>query len=1620
MISLSIGARIDAKRRSRGAPGSGIGARAPVSAVPPVLEGTGRIGDVLRVEPGRWEGDPSPALSVRWLRAGREISATGIEYRPGPEDDGTEIAARVTARNSAGTASAVSPARRITRPAPEAGPPIPDQFHILESGEFVLNVSSHFEGGALRFSVTGDGVSIDPETGILSIATDTLRDGVSVTVTAVNSGGAVAQTFRLDVALPDIALPVAPEMVVPPSLPDIAPIGSEVAVEAGSWSGTPVPELTYQWLLDGVEIAGAVEAVRRPLATEDGSVLACRVTATNAAGTAAAVSSAAAVRHAVPRAAGGLADLMLDAGSGPVTVAAGAEFSGENLAFSVTGSGAAIDSATGLVTISTDDLQTEEPIIVTAGNSGGSATSTFRVTVRPVAPSLRAAPSLDGTGVIGEAVIVEPGLWDGAPAPELSFRWICGGEDVAGATEAAYVPGPAEDGKELVCEVTATNEGGAQAARTPALALVLPAPRVIGSLADVSAVQGAPAPEIDVAAAFSGMALAFAVEGEGVEVDAATGRLSVATDTLRTGAEVLVTASNSGGAATIRFRVDITERLFVPVPPLMLAGPVLVGSAKVGAAMNVETGSWSGDPAPSIACQWLRDGVDVEGATGTGYVPDAADDLAEIACRVTARNSGGSAEAVTAALTVTHVAPVAKGELFEEILDEGTGPQEIPTAQDFEGEALVFAVEGAAAVIDAATGIVSIPTDSPVDGATVTVTATNSGGAAASSFLVTIEAAEVEEPAGPPAPLADDQWRILRSEPSPEIAAGSFRPVVAINADLAVQAAQWTTSASTPPLPEHWETLAPTEEPGTFVTEMLNQGTGDWHVFTEAQEFRRTKGLSVRYRLAADGAWSEASTAKSVPVPEVADVDIDPEPDPLPVAGEWSMMHLSSKRAFENRTRYRYGRSAWQIQFCHGGERSEANPNDAAFIMDVGGPWVTENAEADWPTYRLASCRNLEQKNSVSLCWDPDVPGRFLYVAGVDRDLGQGVGLRAGIYESTDKGETMNIRLSEYVQSGTRDRSSRSYRKVITYDPANHDVWYFLNPKQRLWKSTNRGASWSVLNGTSQVSAMGQAYYVHVDYGNSNTIWFAAWNGLYKSTNGGSTISRVSPSGLPSGMISNLCFDPDDPNKFMAVVYDVGLYRTTNGGASFTKVSTPRKAVSQVFQSPVNKNILWIIGINTGLAGGWSAGPGYYSENGGASWTQTDEDGTTYGIDRPESENIMRASGGESRAMATAILPSPLVAKKAIGTWGHCLWATKNGKDWVNSSDGFSNHAGGDTNFGAMSFHPDGRILFAAFDKKGFVSDDNGDTWRQISIASTGLPSKDYVGLTMQGHPTKKNKFIATMGYYNPNPGTVIISDDFGTNAAKSRRPAFFRNTYGANDFQKWAQFHPTRGNVAYSTTAFSSDEGENWVRWTTRADSTYRSQVGEPTSRTSAAGVRMASPKNGDWLIASHATARRLFLSKDMGLTWSQFTSNGPELYGMDLASLWMDPTDENIIYWWRGGTGMIRYDERTGRETVLPGTVKYRNMRVQRIRSDYRNPDILYFFNRLDGGDMVFRSTTGHTGTFEDISSNLPRQIGNQGFEIDPKTGILWMNGVIGTRIFPPPGGHPRYDELARRSRA
>lgn len=309
-----------------------------------------------------------------------------------------------------------------------------------------MSTAFDFSGGGLSFRVTGPGVSIDPVSGLLSIDTGQLLDGVEIVVTASNAGGTVTSRFRLTVAvLP--AEGTAP--VVTGSLADVVLVhggtGARVAAAAAfvgtglgfavSGGGATVDAATG-------DVGLSAEALR---AGEE-----VRVTATNASGSATAafrvtVAPAAAAPVAVP---GALTDLDLVAGRGIATVSTQAAFAGTGLAYALASApqGVTIDPATGRVAIDTGAPETgtaAAEVVVRAANAAGAAQSAFRLTRRPGTTDFATAGALGAltfiganaglVGFTGEAAqglarLVTPASgrvhsrWAHAPAGEGRFR----------------------------------------------------------------------------------------------------------------------------------------------------------------------------------------------------------------------------------------------------------------------------------------------------------------------------------------------------------------------------------------------------------------------------------------------------------------------------------------------------------------------------------------------------------------------------------------------------------------------------------------------------------------------------------------------------------------------------------------------------------------------------------------------------------------------------------------------------------------------------------------------------------------------------------------------------------------------------------------------------------------------------------------------------------------------------------------------------------------------------------------------------------------------------------------------------------------------------------------------
>ena len=195
----------------------------------------------------------------------------------------------------------------------------------------------------------------------------------------------------------------------------------------------------------------------------------------------------------------------------------------------------------------------------------------------------------------------------------------------------------------------------------------------------------------------------------------------------------------------------------------------------------------------------------------------------------------------------------------------------------------------------------------------------------------------------------------------------------------------------------------------------------------------------------------------------------------------------------------------------------------------------------------------------------------------------------------------------------------------IEVDPKNPSVWYAAASSGNLWKTENRGNTWTPIFENQGSYSLGA---VVVDPKDSNIVWLgtgennnqrsvAFGDGIYKSTDAGKTWKRM---GLEnSEHIQNILIDPRNSN----VVYvsaigplwsaggDRGLYKSTDGGQSWKAVLSvsPDTGVTDVIMDPKRPDTLYAAAYQRRRAVGQLIGGGpesaiYKTTDGGAKWTK--------------------------------------------------------------------------------------------------------------------------------------------------------------------------------------------------------------------------------------------------------------------------------------------------------------------------------------------------------------------------------------------------------------------------------
>ncbi|MFL5838888.1 MAG: fibronectin type III domain-containing protein, partial [Thermoleophilaceae bacterium] len=557
-------------------------------------------------------------------------------------------------------------------------------WHLLEAHLVVAGTSS-------TVSVTLDGTPVSG----LSLTDDFGTTAVQRVQFGDNSGGKTFDLYFDDIAVEIPSAMIPPVNAAPPLISGTATDQSMLTASTGSWTGSAPMVPGYQWRdcdsagFTCIDIPGATGSTYTLRASDVGQTVKVVVTETNAAGSASAASGATAVVTASPPSNTIRPTITGTAGDGEQLTAARGTWSGSTpITYAYQwrrcdSNGANctdIASATDVAYSPTStDVGSTIVVAVIATNGAGFATAASLATtpVGGVAPANTSSPSISGGANDGQTLTADHGDWNGSTPITYGYQWrrcdTSGANCTAipSATAASYTLTSDDVGSTIIVAVTASNSGGSSTATSSASGLVAgiapantTAPSISGSALDgqtLTADHGDWNGSTPITYAYQWRdcdSAGFTC----TDIAGATDRTYVlrSSDVGQT-IMVAATATNSAGFASA---TSGPTAAVAPVAPANIKLPTVTGSAKLGATLTANAGTWSGTTPITYAYQWqscAADGsgcADLAGATAATYGVQPSDFGNRLHVVVTASNGTGASSATSADTDAVVAAPV--------------------------------------------------------------------------------------------------------------------------------------------------------------------------------------------------------------------------------------------------------------------------------------------------------------------------------------------------------------------------------------------------------------------------------------------------------------------------------------------------------------------------------------------------------------------------------------------------------------------------------------------------------------------------------------------------------------------------------------------------------------------------------------------------------------------------------------------------------------------------------------------------------------------------------------------------------------------------------------------------
>ncbi|MGX7681736.1 lamin tail domain-containing protein [Jatrophihabitans sp. DSM 45814] len=454
----------------------------PVASVSvPTISGTPAVGAKLTASAGTWTPTPD-SFTYQWLRDGVAIDgATQSTYDVALDDGNHLVSVAVTASKAGfGSATATSASVTVAVPSLIAGTPKISGTPTVGSTLTVKPGTWTPTPDSFTYQWLRDGKPIaDATSATYTPSSPDKGHKISVTVTGTKSGYASASATSAAVSVTGASKTLTTDR---PMISGTFRVDEKLTADPGTWkagsSKLPASDLTYQWLRNGRDIAGATKSTYTLVAADNGTQVSVTVTGkypgyeTASSTSSSHTVAAGLLTTAAPTISGTFrVDEKLTANPG-TWKAGSSKLPASDLTYQWLRNGRDIAGATkSTYTLVAADNGTQVSVTVT-GKYPGYATASRTSTLHTVAAGLltTAAPTISGTAKVGSTLTAKPGVWkagtDTLSASHFTYEWDANGRRIAGATQSSYKIASSYLSQNITVIVTGSNPGYATASRT--------------------------------------------------------------------------------------------------------------------------------------------------------------------------------------------------------------------------------------------------------------------------------------------------------------------------------------------------------------------------------------------------------------------------------------------------------------------------------------------------------------------------------------------------------------------------------------------------------------------------------------------------------------------------------------------------------------------------------------------------------------------------------------------------------------------------------------------------------------------------------------------------------------------------------------------------------------------------------------------------------------------------------------------------------------------------------------------------------------------------------------------------------------------------------------------------